>query len=100
MGNYIEVSQLWFKKKYPSDQLDHCIDHLRQMIMCNADMTPIPSRYFPGIKQNYIDSDQPHTCRNFEKLRDWVTERYNGSLAVSPRYKITYGSLPKDEWSS
>jgi hypothetical protein len=50
--------------------------------MCNSDLTPIPSRFYPSIDQNYIDSDRPHTCRNFAKVRDWVSERYNGTLAV------------------
>ena len=64
------------------DGAGHCINYLRQMIMCNADITPIPTRWYAGINQNYIDSNRPHTCRNFGKLRAWVSERYNGSLAV------------------
>lgn len=54
------------------------------MIMCSADLTPIPSRFFIGIDQNYIISDLPHTCRNWDNIRSWVSERYNGSLAVAP----------------
>jgi len=57
------------------------------MIQCYGDITPIPSRYYPGIGQNYIDSDQVHTCRNFGRLRTWVSERYNGSLAVEPKFR-------------
>lgn len=71
-----------FQKAQRMDGADHCINHLRQMIMCNADITPIPTRWYGGINQNYIDSNRPHTCRNFGKLRAWVSERYNGSLAV------------------
>lgn len=39
-------------------------------------MTLIPTRWFPGIDRNFIDSDQVHTCRNFDKLREWATERW------------------------
>ncbi|KAI0965306.1 hypothetical protein F4678DRAFT_485386 [Xylaria arbuscula] len=65
----------------------HCIDHLRQMIQCNADMTVIPTRWYGSINQNYIDSDRTHTCRDFSKVREWVSSRYDGLLAVKPRYQ-------------
>jgi hypothetical protein len=65
------------------------------MVMCNSDLTPIPSRYYIGIDQNYIDSsEQPHTCRNWPKVRDWVSARFNGSLAVPP----AEGTVIDDEW--
>ncbi|KAF7186667.1 Cyclochlorotine biosynthesis protein R [Pseudocercospora fuligena] len=75
---------------------DHCLDHLRQTIMCNADLTPIPSRFYLSLGDNYIDSDQPHTCRNWNRIRDWVSERYNGSLAVPPAPGTI---LTASEWS-
>ncbi|KAK8041679.1 hypothetical protein PG993_006202 [Apiospora rasikravindrae] len=74
--------------------IDHCINHLRQVILCAGDLTPIPSVYFMGIENNYINSDRPHTCRNFKKIRDWVSERFNGSLAVLPEP----GSVDPEEW--
>ena len=54
----------------------HCLSQIRQYVMCAGDMTPIPTRYYPSIGRNYVDSDMPHTCRNFDKLRDWLTGRY------------------------
>jgi hypothetical protein len=62
----------------------HCIEQVRQYIMCAGDMTPVPTRYNEARKHSYVDSDVTHTCRNFGQLRDWLTERYNGSLAVKP----------------
>jgi len=50
--------------------------------MYSGDMTTIPTRYYPSIRRNYVDSDFPNTCRNFGMLRDWVLERYNGNLSV------------------
>ena len=76
---------------YPQDPRDgpthkaHCVDHLRQLVMCNADLTPVPTQYFVGLERNYINSSRPHTCRNFSKVREWATERFNGSSAVKPR---------------
>lgn len=76
---------------------DHCIDHLRQLVMCKSDLTPIPSRFYAGIDQNYIDSDRPHTCRNFTKIRNWVSARYNGTLAVPRADNRVLGTV---EWGS
>jgi hypothetical protein len=45
--------------------------------MCAGDMTPYGTRYFPNPGINYADSDVTHNCRNFEKLQDWVKNRYH-----------------------
>lgn len=64
---------------------DHCIEQLRQYIMCSGDMTPIPTKYYAALGRNYVASDVRHTCRDFERLREWVVERYEGETAVQPR---------------
>ncbi|KIM96586.1 hypothetical protein OIDMADRAFT_58897 [Oidiodendron maius Zn] len=56
---------------------DHCIDHIRQQIMCSGDMTAYGTRYQPSVNHNYADSDVVHICRNFDKLRAWTTDRHN-----------------------
>ncbi|KAL6817552.1 hypothetical protein V8C40DRAFT_253301 [Trichoderma camerunense] len=61
---------------------EHCIDHIRQMLMCSGDMTLIPTEWTDYLGRNYVNSDVPHTCRNFAKLRDWVVSRHNGSTMV------------------
>ena len=63
----------------------HCVDHLRQLAMCHVDLTPVPTQWFDGLERNYINSSREHTCRNFSKVREWSTERFNGSTAVKPR---------------
>jgi len=62
--------------------VEHCINQLRQFIMCSGDMTPIPTRFYESIGRNYIDSDVLHTCRDFASLRNWLTGRYEGETAV------------------
>jgi len=52
--------------------------------MCSGDMSLTPTRYNPTRKGSYIDSDVNHTCRNFGLLRDFLSERFNGSKAVPP----------------
>lgn len=77
--------------------LVHCIEQIRQYIMCAGDMTPTPTIYNEARKHSYIDSDVTHTCRNFGQLRDWLSQRYNGSLAVQP---ICPGATKPEEGST
>ncbi|TDZ14575.1 Cyclochlorotine biosynthesis protein O [Colletotrichum orbiculare MAFF 240422] len=59
---------------------DHCLEALRQYVMCHGDLSPIPSVYYKGLGRNYNNLlDVSHTCRNFDMIRDWQMARYNGS---------------------
>lgn len=62
-------------KKAGSLHLYHCIDHIRQMIMCSGDLTPIPTRWHEGKGRAYVDTDQVHTCRNFDAIWEWMQTR-------------------------
>ncbi|KAH8882203.1 hypothetical protein GQ53DRAFT_701340 [Thozetella sp. PMI_491] len=70
----------YYHAKHPHGpfHLEHCLDALRQTIQCYGSTTLIPTRYWPGLHHNYIDSDQVHTCRSFSFLRDFVTSREPG----------------------
>jgi hypothetical protein len=59
---------------------DHCVEHMRQYIMCAGDLTPIPTKFFPSVNHSYVDPERPHTCRNFQKVRDWVLERTSADV--------------------
>jgi Mycotoxin biosynthesis protein UstYa len=53
------------------DHVGHCIDSLRESIMCSADITPIVWIWDEERKRSTPRLDVVHTCRNFEKLQDW-----------------------------
>ncbi|KAH8805171.1 hypothetical protein F5884DRAFT_798588 [Xylogone sp. PMI_703] len=55
--------------------LGHCVEQIRQYIMCAGDITPIPTKFFPGAGYQYVVSDVTHTCRNFQNIRDWVSKQ-------------------------
>ncbi|KAF2094131.1 hypothetical protein NA57DRAFT_60771 [Rhizodiscina lignyota] len=68
----------YYSIRMSEDQLlhqGHCIEQIRQYIMCAGDITPVPTKYFPGLGRNYVVSDVTHTCRDFQAIRDWVSER-------------------------
>ncbi|KAF9523975.1 hypothetical protein CPB83DRAFT_727462, partial [Crepidotus variabilis] len=56
--------------------LSHCIDSLRQSIMCSVDITPIPWVWDFKDKVARPVADIQHTCRNFEKVREWAKEKH------------------------
>ncbi|KAJ9606918.1 hypothetical protein H2200_008929 [Cladophialophora chaetospira] len=60
---------------------EHCVDSLRQTLMCHADVSPIPfhinrpmdSGIFPRLATT-------HTCRNFTKVQEWAREHSAGDF--------------------
>lgn len=55
--------------------VDHCIDSLRELLMCEGNMTPLPiewSKTGQRINPNYA---QRHICRDFGALKAWTQER-------------------------
>ncbi|KIK38300.1 hypothetical protein CY34DRAFT_809476 [Suillus luteus UH-Slu-Lm8-n1] len=54
--------------------LDHCIEMLRQNIMCRGDVTMLTYDWVEGVKDPFPNFDIPHRCRNFEKVLNWVDD--------------------------
>ncbi|KAK1755397.1 hypothetical protein QBC47DRAFT_401566 [Echria macrotheca] len=55
------------------DHIGHCINHIRQAIQCHADLTPMEWKLVGN--RVILDTSTPHTCRNFEKIHRWASER-------------------------
>ncbi|KAG1856588.1 hypothetical protein C8R48DRAFT_299319 [Suillus tomentosus] len=64
--------------------LDHCIEMLRQNIMCRADVTMLTYDWVEGVKDPFPNFRIPHRCRNFEKVLDWV----DAHRVVVPKSKM------------
>lgn len=62
--------------------LDHCIDSIRQSLMCSADVTPLPYVWWRKYDQLMPASAVTHTCRDFDAIRDWAKERLAGKIDV------------------
>lgn len=54
--------------------LDHCIEILRQVIMCRSDVTMVTYNWVEGLDNPYPNFNVPHQCRDFEKILDWVED--------------------------
>jgi hypothetical protein len=69
----------------------HCINHLRQNLMCAGNSTVIPTFWRPGISQQYVDSTQVQTFCDFNCIRQFTWDRFNGALMVPrPKALICY----------
>jgi hypothetical protein len=75
----------------------HCIDIIRQAIMCSADVTPYTWTWNETIQLHANRISTPHTCRNFDKIRDWARE-HNGDLYFDGAYRELNDPLDPETW--
>ncbi|KAG1895122.1 uncharacterized protein F5891DRAFT_1281289 [Suillus fuscotomentosus] len=77
--------------------LDHCIEILRQNIMCRGDVTILTYDWVEGVEDPFPNFNTPHRCRNFEfeKVVNWVDE-HCVFVPKSKMYalRITWTCLP------
>ncbi|KAG0698833.1 hypothetical protein DFH29DRAFT_1002457 [Suillus ampliporus] len=52
--------------------LDHCIEMIRQNIMCNAEVMIITWDWVERHKTPYPNFNTRHQCRNYEKILEWA----------------------------
>ncbi|KAF8799223.1 hypothetical protein BYT27DRAFT_7121368 [Phlegmacium glaucopus] len=57
------------------EHVSHCVDSIRQSLMCNADISVNVWQWDNDLSVVVGHSTQAHSCRNFNKLRDWALER-------------------------
>ncbi|USW58676.1 Putative mycotoxin biosynthesis protein UstYa [Septoria linicola] len=54
--------------------MEHCMDRLRQSVMCSADLTPSPLYYWEGFNIA-LGRTGKRTCRKWEPIRAWIDDR-------------------------
>ncbi|KAF8191719.1 hypothetical protein BJ912DRAFT_1041539 [Pholiota molesta] len=59
------------KPKTYRTHLEHCIEDLRQSLMCTANDGMITFEWVRGYSTPYPDFNTRHQCRDFEKLIGW-----------------------------
>ncbi|KAJ6783184.1 hypothetical protein PWT90_07875 [Aphanocladium album] len=63
--------------------LDHCVEILRQNLMCKADGAVILHRWVENNPNPYPNFNVVHKCRNFEQIQGWAREQ---SVPTPPGY--------------
>jgi len=51
--------------------LDHCVEIIRQNLMCSGDVGMITYEWVKGFSRPYPDFNTWHQCRNLDKILDW-----------------------------
>lgn len=79
----------WYNPEDRQDQIhiDHCIDYLRQVLMCHSDVTAITHAPRPKPYNSILMPWRPnfavtHTCRNFWQLHDWAGKRNSSGFVI------------------
>lgn len=77
---HVGESSFLFRVDYSNSMQDHCIDLLRQVLMCNADIGLI---FYTdvGRRQPVARVSTTHMCRNFADITDWVN-RHDSDLGI------------------
>ncbi|KDR77533.1 hypothetical protein GALMADRAFT_209863 [Galerina marginata CBS 339.88] len=73
---YYEKSDPYFQERPEifRAHLDHCVEILRQNLMCSADVGMITFEWVSGHDDPYPDFNTKHRCRVFEKLLAWAAD--------------------------
>ncbi|KAJ7641908.1 hypothetical protein FB45DRAFT_901322 [Roridomyces roridus] len=84
----------------PLSHLDHCVDWMRQSLMCAGDTSAVVWQWDPVQNITTFQGSVAHTCRNFDKLREWAKEneiqrRFDNSVRMGDD-GIEIGVIPKD----
>ncbi|TPX18223.1 uncharacterized protein E0L32_002732 [Thyridium curvatum] len=57
-----------------TEHVEHCIESLRQSIMCHSDITPLVSQWNSEKQQMELRSSVVHSCRSFQRVREWASD--------------------------
>ncbi|KAK8057510.1 hypothetical protein PG996_011447 [Apiospora saccharicola] len=86
------LRQYWFKDYYFPNitdeerrlnwlHNDHCLEILRQSVMCHADVSMITMTWEPTSVFPAADFQNVHECTNWDKLYEWQKERSRDLMA-------------------
>jgi len=62
------------------EHFDHCIDLLRQVVMCHGDVSLHTYEWIDDYRWPWPSMKTEHQCRNWNKLMAWSEEHYIPSL--------------------
>lgn len=54
--------------------LEHCLDYVRQSVMCHGDLSPVRLAYNEDFGREVPDFETWHTCREYSVIRAWAVE--------------------------
>lgn len=76
--------------------IGHCMERLRQFIMCNADPTLVTLYWQPGVKRAVANYTTTRSCVNWDKLHSWAVDNMfdlSPKTVQNPEFG-THGNCP------
>ncbi|KAJ5188597.1 hypothetical protein N7491_004916 [Penicillium cf. griseofulvum] len=74
---------------------DHCLDGLRQYVMCNADLSINTFDWIPNYPKPWPNFEVVHKCANWESIEEWVlANSFNGFDPNLIRHPDYHPELP------
>ena len=74
--------------QHKSEHLDHCLDNLRQLVMCKADVSLQTYDWLDNNPRPFANFVIEHDCYNFDAIDDWAEQRafdiMDGTTLVHP----------------
>lgn len=78
------------------DHVDHCIDSLRQSLMCSSDTSVITWVWDENTHASRGNLNTVHTCRDFEAIRQWALDheakKFNQNIPVPDALQETHNN--------
>ncbi|KAK7052481.1 hypothetical protein R3P38DRAFT_2860572 [Favolaschia claudopus] len=62
-------------QKNATDHVGHCIDWIRQSLMCSSDTSVIVWQWHRALNTSIVKGNVAHTCRKFDKIQQWAKDR-------------------------
>ncbi|KAF9892560.1 hypothetical protein FE257_001669 [Aspergillus nanangensis] len=82
----------------------HCIDDIRQALMCNPDLSIYTWTWIPGDRKPRPMLDIPQECVNWDKLNSWASDRsfdvFEPNLLVHPELGSSFPVVDRKLQSS
>jgi hypothetical protein len=74
---------------------DHCLDMIRQSLMCQGDMQLLTMKWRTGGRIPTANFTMPHKCVNWDNLETWAADRrikrlYEPGYLIHPTFGPAY----------
>ena len=73
---------------------DHCVDDIRQALMCHADTSIVTFDWKPQYRRPWPNFSIDHTCVKWEALDDWASERSFSAFDQKSLVHPELGEMP------
>ncbi|OKL63125.1 hypothetical protein UA08_01259 [Talaromyces atroroseus] len=72
--HYMDVhDELFSDNNSPAEHLIHCVEMLRNAVMCSGDVSVITYNWKPGHEAPKANFKSVHSCQKWDKLEEWRT---------------------------